>query len=660
MDFITTHIAQSYIYLLQEREFVRLNENVFKIGMTNQAGYGRFNNYTKGSILLFHIICDDCRIVERELISQFRLLYKQRKDIGNEYFEGDYKSMIDVMYSYVKRDGLPNIMPVINPASVPAVSPESSNFTTPVITTDIMPASNPVIDPVINTAIDQPISQESNALAIQYPVQNSAGPDPVIQVVAPASDNLSNIDVPGPSVCSRIDKFEKEVRYVCNLHAWLVKKTDTTNVDEWELTTDYNSIIHKYHLQFPISFLQEYKLSQGKKLYYDRYEFVPTFNPPEYRDIKVYRSFRGWDILNKRILLNDTHTTKIVNDFENHKFTIRQEGKGMVFINYIKHLIGNDKAVWLMLQWIANLIIEPDNRSRKIPIIKGKDGHGKTCIYELMCNLIDGDSYTSKNNYCERIDNPAVLYDVCNNTIWEKIVINLCEPSLESLKRYKSKILDYTNKESIVVHGLFKKNITVKNVLWQIITTKHDALLELATTCPQYFIIVCNESFTGYTEHFSKFHSALTDKEALMDFYSFLKQIRNPEFGPLQYVDYITNNPILHIRQSISCPAISPFWGLMGQYITDCETEQIPDIMKKPVDIHKDLNQYCRQRGLSNPEDTNSIKIKLLDIDPKCFKRPRVYVEGREVRDEKYILAIDKVSQYMDAKHLTDPTISLD
>lgn len=644
MDVLARHVSQSYIYLLQEREFVRLNENVFKIGMTNQAGYGRFNNYTKGSILLFHIICNDCRIVERELISQFKLLYKQRKDIGNEYFEGDYRTMIDVMYSYVKKEGLPNIMPAITPAIVP------------------------VVNPAIDTPVDQPITQDLNTVSVLQPVQtNNSGPETVTQIqTQPSNGNVtatnlsSNTNIVEPEVCSRVDKFEKEVRYVCNLQAWLVKKTNTSGTDEWELTTDYKAIIHKYHLQFPISFLQEYRLSQGKKLYYDRYEFLPTFNPLEYRDAKVYQSFRGWDILNSRIILNDVHTTKIVNDFENYKFTIQQEGKCMIFINHVKRLIGDDRATWLLLQWIANLIIEPDKRSNKIPIIKCNDAYGKSSIYELICNLIDGVSYNSKTKYCEVINDPAVLYGIYNNSIWEKIVINLCEPNIESIRKYNTKISSYINNESITIHGLFKNNIIMKNVLWQMITTKYDSLLELANTSSQYFTIVCNDTFAGYNELFSNFNSALADKEALMDFYLFLKQIRNTTFGPMQYTEYITNNRVLYERQTITRPSISPFWSLMGQYITDCESEQIPDIMKKPADIHKDLNQYCRLRGLSNPEDTNSIKIKLLDIDPRCFKRPRVYVEGREVRDEKYILAIDKVRQYMDAKHLTDPTISLD
>ena len=48
------------IYLLQEREFINSNENIYKIGRTKQANIQRFNQYPKGSKLLLHIVCDDC------------------------------------------------------------------------------------------------------------------------------------------------------------------------------------------------------------------------------------------------------------------------------------------------------------------------------------------------------------------------------------------------------------------------------------------------------------------------------------------------------------------------------------------------------------------------------------------------------------------------
>lgn len=82
-----------YIYLLQEREFVKTNEPIFKIGKTKQENNKRFLQYPKGSILLSQSSCNDCDALEKKFIKLFKQKYIHRKDIGNEYFEGDYKLM---------------------------------------------------------------------------------------------------------------------------------------------------------------------------------------------------------------------------------------------------------------------------------------------------------------------------------------------------------------------------------------------------------------------------------------------------------------------------------------------------------------------------------------------------------------------------------------
>lgn len=85
----------NYIYLLREREFIRMEENIYKIGKTTQFSLKRFNSYPSGSELILHIKCINCHESERILIDLFKLKYKQRKDIGLEYFEGDSTLMMN-------------------------------------------------------------------------------------------------------------------------------------------------------------------------------------------------------------------------------------------------------------------------------------------------------------------------------------------------------------------------------------------------------------------------------------------------------------------------------------------------------------------------------------------------------------------------------------
>lgn len=94
----------NYIYLLQEREFIKTKEPVYKVGMTTKENHKRFNQYPKGSILLIQLICNNCKNIEKHIIKLFKEQFKHRKDIGNEYFEGDYHIMIDVIYCTIKNE----------------------------------------------------------------------------------------------------------------------------------------------------------------------------------------------------------------------------------------------------------------------------------------------------------------------------------------------------------------------------------------------------------------------------------------------------------------------------------------------------------------------------------------------------------------------------
>jgi hypothetical protein len=91
-----------YIYLLQEREFIKTKEYVYKVGMTTKKNHERFNKYPKGSVLLFQMICNNSKNTEKLVIKKFKDTFKQRQDIGNEYFEGESKVMIDIIYLTIK------------------------------------------------------------------------------------------------------------------------------------------------------------------------------------------------------------------------------------------------------------------------------------------------------------------------------------------------------------------------------------------------------------------------------------------------------------------------------------------------------------------------------------------------------------------------------
>lgn len=92
-------VKKHYIYLLREREFIRLNEPTYKIGRTQQNPYDRFSSYPKGSEIILFVLVDDCKTTENKLINIFKKTYIHKKEYGNEYFNGDVKDMIKTINS---------------------------------------------------------------------------------------------------------------------------------------------------------------------------------------------------------------------------------------------------------------------------------------------------------------------------------------------------------------------------------------------------------------------------------------------------------------------------------------------------------------------------------------------------------------------------------
>jgi len=103
-----------YIYLLQEREFIKTNEPIYKIGKTKQDNLKRLNNYPKGSSLIIQIKCNDCNKYERIILNRFKEKFIQKKEIGNEYFMGYCNDMIDLIFSIIRIENNNNINNINN------------------------------------------------------------------------------------------------------------------------------------------------------------------------------------------------------------------------------------------------------------------------------------------------------------------------------------------------------------------------------------------------------------------------------------------------------------------------------------------------------------------------------------------------------------------
>ena len=89
------------LYLLCEREFIKTNETIYKIGRGNDI-IKRVNQYPNGSIVYLIIECENNIIHESKLIELFKKKFINEKYIGTEYFNGNIKLMKTTIIKYMK------------------------------------------------------------------------------------------------------------------------------------------------------------------------------------------------------------------------------------------------------------------------------------------------------------------------------------------------------------------------------------------------------------------------------------------------------------------------------------------------------------------------------------------------------------------------------
>ena len=97
---LSQNILHQHVYLIREREFINSNENTYKIGRSGNI-CGRVKNYPKDSEMIGLFLCKNNIIMERSISSLFKTKYKQMKEYGTEYFNGNVFDMHEDICSLI-------------------------------------------------------------------------------------------------------------------------------------------------------------------------------------------------------------------------------------------------------------------------------------------------------------------------------------------------------------------------------------------------------------------------------------------------------------------------------------------------------------------------------------------------------------------------------
>jgi len=91
-----------YIYLIHPETFESKGIPIYKYGRTHDLN-NRFNTYPKNSIIYYVCRVADCHHTEDEVKKAFLKHFKQRKEYGIEYFEGNMSKMIECIDTVIEK-----------------------------------------------------------------------------------------------------------------------------------------------------------------------------------------------------------------------------------------------------------------------------------------------------------------------------------------------------------------------------------------------------------------------------------------------------------------------------------------------------------------------------------------------------------------------------
>ena len=79
VDIANIKRPNDYVYVIKEREFIKTDENIYKIGRTEKGHHKRVAQYPNGSLVLDIIKVPDAVLYENEIKRVFNKKFIQRK-----------------------------------------------------------------------------------------------------------------------------------------------------------------------------------------------------------------------------------------------------------------------------------------------------------------------------------------------------------------------------------------------------------------------------------------------------------------------------------------------------------------------------------------------------------------------------------------------------
>lgn len=189
------------------------------------------------------------------------------------------------------------------------------------------------------------------------------------------------------------------------------------------------------------------------------------------------------------------------------------------FLNHIKEvLMNNDDNYndWFM-QYLANLVQNPNNKSNVIVVFQGTQGGGKSIVVDTIVSKIIGKDYAVSTSNPER-----VFFGNFNSLLCNKILSVINEAGNE-LRGCMDKIKDLSVVDSVNVEKKGKDPITFANYNNFIATTNNLNPFDIDWDDRRFAWFRVNDKYVGNEDYFNKLADSIEHEDFASSLYNYLK-----------------------------------------------------------------------------------------------------------------------------------------
>ena len=242
---------------------------------------------------------------------------------------------------------------------------------------------------------------------------------------------------------------------------------------------------------------------------------------------------------------------------------------------------------WL-LQYYANMVQNPTNKTDTIIIYKGNQGCGKSIFVDNFANNIIGETYSISTANPER-----QLLGNFNGLLLNK-VFAVCNEVGNDMRPLIDRLKDLATAPDNIIEKKGKESIRNKNYININMTTNNNNPIDIQNDDRRMVWFNCNPEFVGNTEYFTKLASCLKTDEDISSLYHYLK-----EEVQITITNFQITRPITKEYEAIKRLNTPNYTKFLIDYFSEKENvdfhkyKGVNSQVIKSTDLYREYKRWC-------------------------------------------------------------------